>query len=154
VSVEVKKGRVTFQQESLSTFVPDAELLWEQHKLEVGTADFEMEIDVPQFQSCEAMGQLFILTARRAGAMIGYVIVKVCKHPHYKALCGFEDAYFVIKGERGVRLGSGMIEESLRLLALRGVKKVFFHSKLFFAHRELFKALGFAHSDEIWTKVL
>jgi L-amino acid N-acyltransferase YncA len=154
MKVEVKKAPlITFQQESWDSYFEDIGSLWEEHKSEVGSAD-QMKINIPLYRGLEARGELFILTARRAGHIVGYVVAKICPHPHYDFLAAFEDGYFLHKSVRGEGLGKKIFEETFRLLAKRGVKKGYFHSKTLKTHRELFLTLGCFHSDEIWTKVL
>ena len=152
--VEARKTPLTtFQVETWDSYFEGIGVLWEEHKSEIGSVD-QMKINIPLYRGLEARGELFILTARRAGQIVGYVVAKICLHPHYDFLAAFEDGYFLHKSVRGEGLGKKLFEETFRLWTKRGVKKGFLHSKTLKAHRDLFGDLGCFHSDEIWTKVL
>lgn len=145
---------ITYQLEPWAIFEQDSRYLWDKMYLEVGSQDFPIQIDSPLYAHFESQGQLQILTVRKDGVMIGFAVVLIRKHSHYPALCAFEDAYFVIKSERKSGIGRELISRSLDELKARGVKKVFFYSNHSKSHRALFMDLGFAHSDEVWSKVL
>ena len=145
---------ISYQLEPLFTFVPNLAPLMEEHYKEIGDSSLEPHLDLPLYQGFETGGNLPILTVREDGKMIGYVVVFVKQHPHYKELCGFEDAYFLSSQARKRGVGREMIEKMLEHLKARGVKKVFFHSKKKSSHKELFTTLGFGHSDEIWARKL
>ena len=109
-------------------------------------------IDGPYYQALDGLGMLQTLTARRDGNIVGYCVVVVKPHPHYRTvLCGFEDAYFLLPEERKGRTGLKMLQESLAALRRRGVKKAFFHSKCHKDLASLFRYLRFTHCDEVWS---
>jgi L-amino acid N-acyltransferase YncA len=145
---------ITFQFEPWAIFEKDSSHLWEEQYLDVGSQDFPVQVDSPLYSHLESQGQLQILTVRKDGVMIAYTVLIIRRHSHYPALCGFEDAYYVKKSERKAGIGRKLIQETLRLAQERGVKKVFFYSNCAKSHRALFLDLGFAHSDEVWSKVL
>lgn len=152
---------VVFAVERWAEYFADCGDLWREHYDEIGSDKSKMPMrpDAARFQFLDETGQLLIITARRDGKMVGYLVVVVCPHPHYAdVLCGFEDAYFLTSAERK---GSGMnfrsqtgvrlIQEGTRVLALAGVKKVFFHTKESRNLGVVFRRLGFKKSDEIYT---
>ena len=145
---------ITFQLESWDVFWAEAQKLWLEHYDEVGAKDMRPHVDQGFYKTLEAYGQLQINTVREDGELKGYVVMLVRKHPHYAALCGFEDAYFLKKDLRGNGVGSQLIENALSAAKTRGVVKVFFHSKAFLPLASLFARLGFTHSDELWSKGL
>jgi len=145
---------ITFQLESWAAFAADAQDLWQQHYAEIGDPTAVMALDHTLYAGFEAAGQLQVLTAREQGRMVGYVVMLVRTHPHYKMLCGFEDAYFLTPSSRKGLTGFRMLKQSVEFAKARGVRKVFFHSKRAKDLQKLFINLGFVHSDELWSKVL
>lgn len=143
---------LTFQLEPWYVFWRDGEDLWREHYAEIGNKDYEMDVDSTLYQAFENAGQLQVLTARKDGRIIGYVVMLVRKHPHYNILCGFEDAYFLTKVERKGLTGVRLLNEAIKCAKVRGVKRVFFHSKVLKDLRRIFTRLGFKHSDELWAK--
>jgi GNAT superfamily N-acetyltransferase len=149
---------VAFALESWSSFYndPARSALWQEHYDELaGSPDREaMAPDVPFYEFCDARGQLQVLTARRAGRMIGYTIVMVRRHTHYATFCGFEDAYYLTSSERRGGVGVLMIARTLEALKRRGVKKVYFMNKLSLDIGKLFEKMGFEETDRVWMKWL
>lgn len=123
------------------------------HWAEVGADrdSVEFELDVPLFRLLDARGQLQVLIARDGGAIVGYTIVVLRKHTHYKLFCGFEDAFFLAPEARNGLAGVKLIKETVKALRLRGVQKVFFHSKTVKPLGKIFERLGFTKSDEIYS---
>lgn len=144
----------TFQLEDVDALL-GCSALFAEHYAEVTDKSLPMALDVPFYRVLEATGQLMILTCRNNGTIIGYVAVIVRRHPHYvTTLCGFEDGYFLTKAHRKGLLGKQMLEAALVQLKARGVKRVFWHSKLAKNLSLLFTRLGFKHVDELWSKDL
>lgn len=144
---------VTFQLEPWALFQRDAEDLWYIHAAAIG-ASLPPALDGTFYQFLESSGQLMILTARRAGCIVGYVMVLVRRHPHYDVLCGFEDAYFLLRSERRGRVGIRMIQRAIEECKARGCKRVFFHEKEAASLPRFFSHLGFSADSTIWVKEL
>lgn len=144
---------LTFQRETFGALWPEAEPLMLLHWEEVGAdrAKARFRLDVPTFQFLDLSGGLQVLTARRAGAIVGYSMVVIRPHLHYDLLCGFEDAYYLAPEERKGRTGIRLIQKTLEELKRRGVQKVFFHSKTVRPVGKIFERLGFTKSDEIYS---
>lgn len=145
---------VTFHLESWNDYVRDPACaeLWTEHYAEIaGDKSLPMGPDSPFFAFCDANGMLQLLTARRAGVMIGYCILLVKPHPHYRSvLCGFEDSYFLTQSERMGWTGVRLIKESLKALRKRGVRRAYFMTKLKHDISRLFARLGAAECDRVW----
>lgn len=145
---------ITFQLEDWETYYRDCQSLWREHYEEVAVDKGNMVFgpDVSFYQFLGKNGGLQILTARSAGRMVGYCLVMVKPHPHYRAvLCGFEDSYFLSKPERKGMTGVRLIQRSVTALRARGVKKVFFMSKEAKPLEAIFRRLGFSPSDRVWA---
>lgn len=150
---------ITFELESWQSYFSEApKALWPEHYAELCTRPLAkpMSPDVPFFQFLDARGMLQVLTARRAGIMVGYCLMVVKRHSHYDLLAAFEDSYFLTKSERGNGNGLKLITSTLHHLRKRGVKEAYFMTK---ARAELdmsglFEKLGFELSDKVFCKWL
>ena len=150
---------ISFQLETWDTFLRDSQELWKEHyQIIAQDKSMKMEPDIPSYDFLFKRGQLQILTAREAGRMIGYTFMVVRAHMHYAStLCGFEDAYYLELASRAKgRIGIKLIKETEKWLTLRGVKRVFWHTKVEedLNLDKLFAHLGYSHSDNIHTKRL
>lgn len=145
---------VSFQEESWGEYYPDAQALWPGHYAELaGDRRMPMGPDVAFYTLCEEVGSLLILTARAKGELIGYCLILVKPHPHYKSvLCGFEDSYWLKPEWRRGRTGVSLIKEAERLAKARGAKRLFFMTKLSKPLGKLFEYLGYTQTDVVYSK--
>lgn len=145
---------ITYTLEPWDDYFRDCQTLWLEHYAEIaGMPDRQsMSPDIGFFQFLESKGALQILTARRAGTMIGYCLVVIRRHTHYDTFCGFEDSYYLRQSERKGMVGVRLITNSLYHLRKRGVSQVFFMTKTSKDLSKLFSRLGFKHCDEVFTK--
>ena len=145
---------ITYLTETWSQYRADCQHCWEQHYDEIAgdKARMPMRPDDFLFQRMEELGQLQIVTVREQGKMVGYMLFAVRPHPHYAdILCGFEDAYFLLPAYRKGWTGIKLIKESIKLLKVRGVKRIFIHTKKSKDLGRILKFLGLTHSDEIYS---
>lgn len=148
---------ITFCLETWTSFRADpaTPTLWLEHYAELaGDKDrMPMGVDEKFYEFLEANGMLTLMAARREGRLVGYCLVSVRPHPRYRTvLCGFEDCYFLTASERKGSTGVRLISKTLAALTARGVKKVFFMTKLSHNHSKLFERLGFSPSDLVLSK--
>lgn len=148
---------ITFHLESWESYFDDPRrgALWLAHHEELAQrASWPMAPDIPFYQFLSAHGMLQILTARSAGAMVGYCLCVVKPHPHYGVLCGFEDSYFLEAAFRGMGAGKKMLEEAIAAMKARGVRQVYFMDRASAPLGALFTSLGFAPSHTCYSKSL
>lgn len=143
---------IVFQEEGWEVFYKDCQDLWKLHYQEIASDKERKKLsaDTTRFQSLEACGQLYILTARKNGVMVGYVVAAICYHPHFsEILCAFEDMYFLAPGSRGARVGMRMVKRALAGMQARGAQMAFFHTKDYKNNGRLLTACGLGLSDHI-----
>lgn len=151
---------ITFQLESWRSYYGDPGLgvLWQEHYDELAPAHqgrMEMSPDVAMYQAAEAAGSLVIVTARAEGRLVGYCLAFAKRHPHYNALCGFEDSYFLTRRARRGTAGVKLIKHTLSALARRGCKRTYWMTKEFASIGKIFHRLGMVKMDEVycsWTE--
>lgn len=145
---------LTYQLEPWAQYYADVQELWAVHY-----AEFEpfhqgrmpMAPDVDLYAALERAGQLMVLVVRNAGVVVGYSLMVVKPHPHYRyTLCGFEDSYYLHpdfrKGFAGIRL----VRETLKHVRARGAKMVYIYTKDFASKAKLLKFCGMTKCDEVY----
>lgn len=141
---------ITFQVERWASYYPECEWLWKLQYAEVGPdrEKVALKMDIPSYEDLDSRGQLFILTARERGSIIGYYLAIVRTHLHYAdLLCAFEDIYFVAPANRKGLIGFKLLKEAEKRLKARGVKKVFVMTKKSKNVSRLFERLGYTVQD-------
>lgn len=146
---------ITYHSETWASYFADCQELWHEHWLELAVRKERMQMkpDVEAYMALEASGSLDILVLRSEGRMVGYVLSVVRRHLHYAdVLVGLEDAYFLTKSERRGMVGVRMIREWEKRMQRRGCQLIFAMTKPWLDKGLIFKRLGFAPSDHVYTK--
>jgi hypothetical protein len=133
----------------------EIEPLWRMHYDEIAE-DHErvpLDPDWDKYRSLAQSGTLHIVTARRAGELVGYAFTIVSTHLHYRTtLFSFSDLYYLRPDCRGgrtaVRLFRFVEAEMQRL----GVVKMVTNTKLGHDHRRLFAWLGWREAERLFVK--
>lgn len=149
---------ISIQVEGWETFWPDAQAVFPRHWKELALYQDEipLSIDEKKYADLERLGILLILTARAGGKrMVGYYLWFLMPHPHYATAgpMGMTDMYYVLPEYRcgvGVRL----FLESENELRKRGIVKAITSCKVHRDHGEMFKRLGWQHTDQTYCKYL
>lgn len=118
-------------EESLDAMWADAQPLLDGHWRETTiTPDVPLEVNRAAYAAAEAAGQLVILSARRAGQLLGYAVFGVCAPPHHQSLrYGVLDAFYVDPSARGRWLGVRLIRAAEEVLRARGCQRVLYGTK-------------------------
>jgi len=147
---------ITFHSESWDAYYndPDRERLWVEHYSEfVPAHENKMPIgpDCKAYQALANAGALEIITARKAGRMIGYCLIVCRRHIHYDSLCAFEDSYFVTKSERLGSVGTRLIKRALEVCEARGCVRAYWMTKEFNSIGKLFERMGMQKIDSVYA---
>lgn len=148
---------ITFAREPWRDFVndPSCMVLWREHYEELA-GDRErmpMGVDHSYYAFLDAAGMLQIITAREAGALVGYCLMVIKPHPRYRTvLTAFEDCYFLTSSCRGAGAGNDLIEQSELAASRRGASACYFMTKLSHDHSKLFEARGYKLTDLVFFK--
>ena len=97
------------------------------------------------------------LTVRSNGVLVGYVFMLVHPHLHYAStLWAQSDIFWLDPAYRSGWTGIRMFREVEAGMRKLGVKVIMLNEKLHFDSRvgELFKRLGFTHTENIFSKYL
>lgn len=144
---------ITYQIESWSDYRRDCGHLWREHydELAANKSRMKMRPDEKAYEALAASGMLSILTLRRDGHMVGYLLSVVRPHLHYAdMLCGFEDAYFLTKECRRGWTGVKMFREWIAVMQDRGVQMLFAMTKPWLDRGLILRRVGFAKTDDMY----
>lgn len=145
---------LSFQVESVDSWVADARPLIHEHWQELGLdLDLAIDPDIDKMKLMEQAGAWFVMTARDAGALVGYLLAIVSPHLHYKSSKPMliVDAYYVrpdVRNGAGARLLSFMEEFAKE----KGAIKIYLSCKAHRDHSKLFEAMGYHLSDYAFIK--
>ena len=150
---------ISIASEPWSAISPDIESVAAYHwqDLALDKLKFERDLDHAQYQVLQDMGRLEVVAVRDDGALVGYAIWFVMPHHlHYKSSgpVALADMYFLMKSFRKGGLGVRLFRESERILKERGVIRAHCSCKVHEDHTELLERMGWAHTDETFSKLL
>lgn len=115
----------------------------------------EYNFNWPLYEAMEKSGQLLVLTARDAGALIGFAIYVVTEHPHHRGWQIAEcDTIAVAHTARGQGIGRTLLEAALGILKNLGVKTVAQRYRTCYNTTPLFSELGFTCAEHVYVKEL
>lgn len=150
--------RVTFQTEKWADALPELRYLFDQLWAEVAVDKSKMKAkcDEKMYANLDHLGILHLVTARKDSILIGFFLAFITTNGHYEdaGLFAFTDMYFTLPEHRKGGLGARLflfMETTLR--AKKVVKFVTSH-KVLNDNSGMLKALGFKHTDQIFSKLL
>jgi GNAT superfamily N-acetyltransferase len=150
---------ITYQTEPWEAYFPECQSLWLKHWLEVALdqAQIPLDPDLERYQAYADAGQLFILTMRDEGKLVGYFTAILSGHLHYKSTpMAFVDLYLVDKPYRKGLAGVRLFREAETALRALGVRRIQTATKLH-AHLDisrLLERLGYARVEAAYHKLL
>ncbi len=146
---------ITFQVENWSDVKDEAAPLWIPHYEEVGQNKTKMILDpdIAKLDMFEEQGRLHIVTARKAGALVGYHASIIDTLIHYKnILAGISDLYWIRKDCRNGTAAIRLFQEVEKTLKARGVQVLYDATKLYLDHDRLFQHLGYKPIERRYSK--
>lgn len=148
---------ITYQQESLVTVKADIIPLLEKHWEEVALNKEKIKLnpDWDAYANLEDAGVLKIFTARADGKLIGYFVVFVKSHIHYKDhLFCYNDVIFVDEEYRKGFTSPRLIKFAEKCLKADGVEVMIVNTKRHKPFDSLLVWLGYKHIENLYSKVL
>jgi GNAT superfamily N-acetyltransferase len=148
---------ITYQQESLVTTKEDARPLLEKHweEIALNKDTIKLNPDWDAYADLEDAGILKIFTARSDGNLIGYFVVFVRSHIHYKDnLFAYNDILYLDKDYRKGFTGAKLMKFAEKCLKEDGVSVLVVNTKRHKPFDVLLSWLGYKHIENIYSKVL
>ncbi len=148
---------VEFAVEKFSDTVVEASELLRLHYAEIAPYQdlFKLNPDIATYMKLQATGILYIVTARSAGKLVGYVSLIVKEHVHYKdVLMATDDIHFLHPDWRKGGTGLRMLKFAEQKMREMGVKVMALRTKVASNHGVLFERLGYEPMDVVYLKRL
>ena len=145
---------ITYQVEAYSDCIPEMKELYPEHYDELSvTKGFDLEPNYAKYYALEAAKALKVITCRKDGKLIGYIMFIVDTHLHYMScLTAFEDIYFIIKEERKGRTGIKLFQFAEQYLKSINVNRVVYSTKTHLDNSRLFEYLGYTLVEKVYSK--
>lgn len=148
---------ITYRQESLVTTKADIIPLLEKHWEEVALNKEKIKLnpDWDAYANLEDAGILKIFTARDDRKLVGYFVVFVKSHIHYKDhLFCYNDVIFVDEEYRKGFTSPRLIKFAEKCLKADGVEVMIVNTKRHKPFDSLLVWLGYKHIENLYSKVL
>jgi GNAT superfamily N-acetyltransferase len=111
--------------------------------------------DLDVYLKLQALGKLIVCTARADGALVGYFVVMMSPHLHYKhILVATEDIHYLLPEYRHGWTGVRLMKFSEKMADAAGCRLITGRAKAKSEHGALYKRLGYDLMDEVYTKRL
>ena len=147
---------VEYKEERFGDFFEEMKALLDDHYQELSvTKVFGLNPNYDRYLELQDSGDLFCLTCRKDGELIGYIIYFVYRHLHYwDCLTAMEDVYFIRKDQRQGRIGLNLFKEAEKALKEHGVNRINISCKVHLDHTKIFEHLGYKFIEKHFTKLL
>jgi GNAT superfamily N-acetyltransferase len=147
-----------FRVEEFNDVFKEIEPFFQAHYDELATLKDKMpkvDPDLALFANLEAAGRWHVVTAREAGALVGYFWGVLMPHPHYKyvSMCS-ADAYYLAPDYRKAQNGILFIQFIEQSLKERGVQLLVMGTKMQRDLGVLYEMLHFTETDRVFRKWL
>ena len=154
----LKKCSLQFQVEELKDVFNEMKPYFKAHYDELATFKDKIpkvDVDGLFYARLESAGCLHVVTARDEARLVGYYVGAVLPQPHYKnIICASADLYYLAPEYRKAQNGVMFLLFIQDSLKERGVQWVIMGTKMNKDLGELYRALGYEKTDEVWRKWL
>jgi GNAT superfamily N-acetyltransferase len=145
---------ITFQQETYDDVYEECLRIFPTHWKELALDQDKVPLD-PQFEvyrEREKRGELFVLSVRKDGALIGYFVGFIAPSLHYKTcLTCTMDIFYIHPEHRGSSLGIKLFTEVRERCKKRGVHRIVVGSKMHKDASILFERLGYTEIERFYS---
>lgn len=157
IPTQQKLQSVVFAVEPFEIVFPEALDLLKLHYDEIAPFKdiFKLNPDLAYYRSADLAGNLCIVTARFETILIGYIVMVIRHHIHYKdTLVATDDIHFIHPFYRRGSLGLRLISAAEKEMRKRKVRIMTLRTKVEANHGLLFERLGYAAMDKVYSKRL
>lgn len=148
---------ITYQQEFLDTVEKDIKPLLQDHweEVAVNKSVIKMNPDWEAYHNLEDNGALRIFTARSDDTLIGYFVVLIRSHIHYKDhIFAANDVLFLKQEHRKGLTGAKLMKFAEKCLKDDGVSVLVVNTKRHKPFDGLLEWLGYSHVENVYSKYL
>lgn len=139
------------------SLVPELEAIWNAYyattPAHTGTPPYDF--DWNSYFRLDALGILKIITARKEGRLVGFILYMVTHHLHHRTtLMGVSDGIGVDMTVRGEGVGRGLLAKGEEVLRGLGCTSITHSYRLCYGTTPLFEKLGFEAIEHVYQKRL
>ncbi len=152
-----RQSALTFAVEDFSSFYSEALDLLRLHWEEIAPYKelLALNPDLDMYKTLDVQGKLVVITARAAGALVGYIVLIITAHHHYShVLMATEDIHFLHPAYRKGLAGLRLIRAGEAEMKRRRVQLIALRTKVASDHGLLMRRLGYDAQDVVYTKLL
>ena len=148
---------ITYQQEFLDTVEKDIKPLLQDHweEIALNKSAIKLNPDWDAYHNLEDNGILKVFTARSDGELIGYFVVLIRNHIHYKDhVFAANDVLFLKQEYRKGLTGAKLMKFAEKCLKEDGVSVLVVNTKRHKPFDGLLEWLGYSHVENVYSKYL
>lgn len=141
---------ITYQVEPFKMVSDELAKLLPDHYSEIAESkdDILLDPDYDQYHALAAARQLTIITVRDGEDLVGYFVIIVRPHIHYRhSLTGTTDIYYLKPELRGGEAGYNMFVFAIEEMKKCGVERFYIAYKVKKPYKKLFEKLGFTEIE-------
>ena len=146
---------IEYKEESYSQVVDEIKPLLEDHWDEIALHKDTIKLN-PDYGRYEAMcnsGSMKIVTARDNEKLVGYCIMLLYHHIHYKdQFMAMDDIFFIAKDYRKGLTGVKLFIKTEEIMKQYGVTKLSMNVKIHQDVGAIFERLGYKETERMFTK--
>lgn len=115
----------------------------------------KLDPDFEAYDRMEQAGKLWVMTARKDGALVGYIVMFLANDLHYRNLLrATEDIHFILPEHRKGLTGYRMLALARDAMKAKGAHTITFRTKAENSHGVLLERLGGVLHDLVYTIVV
>lgn len=148
---------IEYKEETYDQVIDEIKPLLEDHWEEIALHKDTIKLN-PDYDKYEKMfksGQMRIVTARDDGKLVGYCILMLYHHIHYKdQFMAMDDIFFIAKDYRKGLTGVKLFIKTEEIMKQYGVKKLSMNVKVHQDVGPIFERLGYKETERMFTKMI
>jgi GNAT superfamily N-acetyltransferase len=148
---------IEYKEETYGQVIDEIKPLLEDHWEEIALHKDTIKLN-PDYDRYEKMfksGQMRIVTARDDGKLVGYCILMLYHHIHYKdQFMAMDDIFFIAKDYRKGLTGVKLFIKTEEIMKQYGVKKLSMNVKVHQDVGPIFERLGYKETERMFTKMI
>ena len=146
---------IEYKEETFDQVIDEIKPLLEDHWEEIALHKDTIKLnpDYGRYESMFKSGSMRIVTARDDGKLVGYCIMLLYHHIHYKdQFMAMDDIFFIAKDYRKGLTGVKLFIKTEEIMKQYGVTKLSMNVKIHQDVGAIFERLGYKETERMFTK--
>ncbi len=149
----IAAGKICFAVERFADAFTEARPLLRLHWEEIARNKGLLTVNPDEGLYAKAADSLLLVTARCDGALVGYFLWFLIRHPHYQHVSvAEEDLHFLLPEHRRGLTGYSLMKAACQAAFERGAQLLVCREKIGHEHPAIMKRLGFVPTDIVYTR--